>query len=178
MTDADSAERSCPWCSAPAAAGATTCSACGAALAQRESLGDVRIPGLTAVDPALAAVDGRPIHLTGPSPSHRVADAAVAAVVIGGPAGLAIMGGIAAVAAAEYAGTRRPGLAAPDDLAAVGRPSEIALKALEQVEAAAADGSARADVAAETSAAGDAAAAGADAEAPAVDPWRDLPPGQ
>ena len=163
MADGEKVERSCPWCSAPALADATTCSSCGAALAQRESLGDVRIPGLTAVDPALAAADGRPIHLTGPSPSHGVADDAVAAVVIGGPAGLAIMGGIAAVAAAEYAGAKRSGLSAPDDLAAVGRPSEIALKALELADSAPAEEAAPAD------------------EAPAaaeLDPWRDLPPSE
>ena len=171
MTDVDSVERSCPWCSAAAAPDATTCASCGAALAQRESLGDVRIPGLTAVDPALAAVDGRPIRLTGPSPSHGVADAAVAAVVIGGPAGLAIMGGIAAVAAAEYAGAKRPGLSSPDDLAAVGRPSENALKALEQAEAASGDEK----VAAESAA--DAATIEEPAGPPERDPWRDLPGG-
>ena len=43
----------CPWCATPAAEGATRCSSCGAALAQRESIGDLVIPGLTAVDPAL-----------------------------------------------------------------------------------------------------------------------------
>jgi hypothetical protein len=161
MADGDSVGRSCPWCSAPAADEANTCASCGAALAQRESLGDVRIPGLTAVDPALAAADGRPIHLAGPSPSHGVADAAVAAVVIGGPAGLAIMGGIAAVAAAEYAGAKRPGVTAPDDLAAVGRPSEVALKALELAESSPSDNDAAVD---ESPAAAD------------LDPWRDLPP--
>jgi hypothetical protein len=171
MTDGDSVDRSCPWCSAPATGDATTCSACGAALAQRESLGDVRIPGLTAVDPALAAVAGRPIHLTGPSPSHGVADAAVAAVVIGGPAGLAIMGGIAAVAAAEYAGARRPGLGSPDDLAAVGRPSEVALKALERVEAASGDEAERAEPGPDGAAEEE---PGPEAE---LDPWRDLPGG-
>jgi hypothetical protein len=149
-----------------------------AALAQRESLGDVRIPGLTAVDPAVAAVDGRPIHLTGPSPSHGVADAAVAAVVIGGPAGLAIMGGIAAVAAAEYAGAKRPGISSPDDLASVGRPSEVALKALEQAEAASAGAEAAPGSAPDRSAP-DAATheERADAETPEPDPWRDLPGG-
>ena len=165
MADEESVERSCPWCSAPAAAGATNCGSCGAALAQRESLGDVRIAGVTSVDPALAAVDGRPMRLTGPSPSHGVADAAVAAVIIGGPAGLAIMGGIAAVAAAEYAGAKRPGLAAPD-LEAVGRPSEVALRALELAEAKPAE-----------SPDAEAGANAADA-APELDPWRDLPTGQ
>ena len=169
MTDAATTERTCPWCSMAAPEGATRCSSCGASLAQRESIGDVQIAGVTSVDPALAAVDGKPIHLTGPSPTHGVADAAIGAVAIGGPAGLAILGGIAAVAAAEYAGARRPGAAAPHDLADVGRPSEAALRALERIES------------------GDQAptptpTTGADpdergAPEPGGDPWRDLPAG-
>src|SRR6476620_4278558 len=132
MSEGAPAGRTCPWCSAAASDDATTCSSCGAALAQRESIGDLQIAGLTSVDPALAAVADRPIHLGGPSPSHGVADAAIGAVAIGGPAGLAILGGIAAVAAAEYVGAKRPG-AASIDLADVGRPSEVALRALEHL---------------------------------------------
>ena len=48
---------------------------CGAALAQRESIGDLRIPGLTSVDPALEDFDKRPLHLRGPSPSQGMAPA-------------------------------------------------------------------------------------------------------
>jgi RNA polymerase subunit RPABC4/transcription elongation factor Spt4 len=48
-------ERQCPWCSAVAAVDATHCPACGAALAQRESIADLVIAGVTTVDPALAA---------------------------------------------------------------------------------------------------------------------------
>ena len=159
MTEGAPEARSCPWCSAAAPDEATTCSSCGAALAQRESIGDLQIAGLTAVDPALAAVADRPIHLGGPSPSHGVADAAIGAVAIGGPAGLAILGGIAAVAAAEYVGAKRPG-AAPIDLADVGRPSEVALQALERLGS---EGAAS-------------VADGTEVEpATAPDPWRDLP---
>jgi len=160
MTDGAPEGRTCPWCSAAASDDARTCASCGAALAQRESIGDLQMAGLTAVDPALAAVADRPIHLGGPSPSHGVADAAIGAVAIGGPAGLAILGGIAAVAAAEYVGAKRPG-AASIDLADVGRPSEVALRALERL------GSEAATPVPE----------GVDVEAaPAPDPWRDLPP--
>src|SRR6478752_6909349 len=127
MTDEGTEPRTCPWCSTPAADEATTCSSCGAALAQRESLGGVQIPGLTTVDPGLAAFDAQPTHLTGPSSSQAVGHVALSA----------------------------PGLGAPDELDAVGRPSEVALRALEQVES---GGSTPADE-------GD--------EAP--DPWRDLP---
>ena len=161
MTSEAGIGRSCPWCAAPAADGAATCAACGAALAQRESLGDVAIPGLTAVDPALQAVDGRPMHLAGPSASHGVANGVLAAAVLGGPVGFVALGGIAAVAAAEYAGAKRDGVrGAPDDLADIGRPSALARLALERAEA---DGPAPQPEPLSA------------APAPGPDPWRDLP---
>ena len=94
----------CPWCATPAAEGATRCMSCGAALAQRESIGDLVVPGLTAVDPALKDLDGRPLHLRGPSPTQGVASGLVVAAAAGGPIGLAIAGGVGALAAAEYMG--------------------------------------------------------------------------
>lgn len=123
----------CPWCATPAAPEAKTCADCGAALAQRESIGDLVIPGLTAVDPALADLADRPLHLTGPSASHGVASGAIAAAAIGGPAGLAIIGGVAAVAAVEYLGAGRLG---PDGkpIGEVGQSSEAVLQAIEKLE--------------------------------------------
>lgn len=160
MTSASESSRTCPWCAAVATDAATSCAACGAALAQRETLGDIAIPGVTAVHPALLAADGRPMHLAGPSATHGVASGVMVAAMIGGPVGLVALGGIAAVAAAEYAGARRDGIGAgPEDLASVGRPSELALLALERVEA---DSS------------GDVTPAST-ASRPAADPWRDLP---
>ena len=164
MTEDAPEGRTCPWCSAAASDDARTCASCGAALAQRESIGDLQIAGLTSVDPALAAVADRPIHLGGPSPSHGVADAAIGAVAIGGPAGLAILGGIAAVAAAEYVGAKRPG-AASIDLADVGRPSEVALRVLERLGA---------EGEAPVTESGDPPRA--EVAPPPPDPWRDLPP--
>ncbi len=169
MTDEAATERTCPWCAATAPEAATRCPSCGAALAQRESIGDVPIAGVTAVDPALAAVDGKPIHLTGPSPTHGIADAAFGAAMIGGPAGLVVLGGIAAVAAAEYAGAKRPGITAPEDLESIGRPSELALRALERIEAG--DG---ASPPSPIKSAGPHEPASSE---PAQDPWRDLPAG-
>ncbi len=49
----DGEPRRCPWCSAAAPEGATHCSACGASLAERESLDGLAIPGVTVVDPDL-----------------------------------------------------------------------------------------------------------------------------
>lgn len=123
----------CPWCSTPAPPGATRCSSCGAALAQRQSIGELVVPGLTVVDPALQDYAERPLHLRGPSPSHGVASGAIAAAAIGGPLGLAIIGGVAAVAAAEYIGAGREG---PDGvpLDQVGQASGAVLQAIEKLE--------------------------------------------
>jgi hypothetical protein len=123
----------CPWCSAPAPATATHCPACGAALAQRESIGDLVIPGVTNVDPALVFYDAQPTHLRANSPSQSMAAGAIAAVSIGGPAGLAAIGGLAAVAAVEYMGVRRES-GPPVDPASVGKPSEAVQLALERLE--------------------------------------------
>ena len=124
---------SCPWCSTPAADDAKTCSNCGAALAQREKIGDLLIPGLTAVDPALEDYDKRPLHLRGPSPTQGMASGIMIAAAAGGPVGLAAIGGIAAVAAAEYVGSRGPD-GQPIALEDVGKPSEAVLQALERLE--------------------------------------------
>lgn len=123
----------CPWCATPAARGAARCSNCGAALAQRESIGDLVIPGLTAVDPALKDFADRPLHLAGPSPTHGVASGVVAAAAMGGPMGLAILGGVAAVGAAEYLGAIKVG---PDGVPVekVGQASGAVLEAIEKLE--------------------------------------------
>jgi hypothetical protein len=121
-------DRTCPWCSEAAGATDITCSKCGAALAQREDLGGVLIPGLTGVDPGLAAFAAQPTHLRGPSPSQGLATGIIPAAAMGGPAGLAIIGGIAAVAALEYMSGKGSG-SSPADLETLGKPSELALLA-------------------------------------------------
>lgn len=174
--------RACAWCAAVAADDATTCASCGAALAQRESLGDVRIPGLTAVDAALEDYAKRPMHLRGPSSSQGIAPALIVGAAAGGPIGAVLIGGVVAVAAAEYLGAKQPGTggAARDE---VGRPSEVALQALEREAAATTEGAA-----AEGAKAGQAGAQPApgtatnteEPDAAAADGgmsiWRDLPP--
>lgn len=125
---------SCAWCSTVAPVSATSCPSCGAALAQRESLGDVPIPGVTSVDPALQSIANQPLRLRGPSPTQGVADGIVAAAIIGGPVGLAALGGVAAVAAAEYAGARRDHASGPERLADVGRISSVAQLAIDQLQ--------------------------------------------
>ncbi|MBI2781179.1 MAG: hypothetical protein HYX55_05225 [Chloroflexi bacterium] len=123
----------CPWCGAPATHGATRCSACGAALAQHESLGGVRIPGLTSVDPALEDFDKRPLHIPGPSPTQGMAPALIIGALAGGPAGLVAMGGVAALAGVEFVASQHDGTDT-QELADVGRPSELALQALRHLD--------------------------------------------
>jgi hypothetical protein len=134
LIDPQPAGRTCPWCSAAAPDSATTCPACGAALAQRESIAGLVIPGLTSIDPALQAIDGQPIHLRGPSPTQGMASGAMVAAVIGGPVGLAMIGGMAAGAAVEYMASGRGRSAGSENLDDLGRPSPSALQALERLE--------------------------------------------
>ncbi len=161
---AGEAPRTCAWCGTAAASPeATSCSNCGAALAQRESIGDLAIPGLTAVDAALQDYDKRPLRLRGPSPSQGMAPALIVGAMAGGPIGLAAIGGVAAVAAAEFLGTR-PGRAG-GSLESVGKPSEVALQAIAQLGDADAGTASRSDP-------GPVAAVAAD-DGRSI--WRDLP---
>lgn len=116
--------RTCAWCSHAAPMDATSCPSCGAALAQRETIGDLVIPGLTDIRPDLLDADGRPLHIPVQSNAQGIASGAMIGAMIGGPVGLAAIGGTAAVAAAEYlSASRKPGDApAFED---VGRPSDI-----------------------------------------------------
>ena len=135
MTDDASDGRSCPWCSASAGADATTCGACGAALAQRESIGGLVIPGVTSVHPALQAIDGLPMRIGGPSPTQGMAPGIVIAASFGGPVALAALGGLAVVAAAEYAGAGRGGHGRGSaDPTTLGNPSAVVLQALDRLE--------------------------------------------
>jgi hypothetical protein len=137
---APAAGRRCPWCSEPAAAEATHCRACGAALAQRETIGGLVIPGVTTVDPALQAYAAQPLRIPGSSPSQGVAGGAVvAAAAAGGPLGLAALAGLAAVAASEYLGANHGTPGSPADANDIGRPSEAVLQALERLEREAAE---------------------------------------
>jgi hypothetical protein len=155
----------CPWCSAAAPVGASSCPDCGAALAQRESIAGLQITGVTSVDPALLDADGRPMHIPKSSPTQGMAGGVMLAALAGGPVGLAAIGGLAVVGAAEYALSGRGGRDGAPSLDDLGRPSEAALRAIERLSAEnAADG---------------ADPSGSPQEPPperrANDPWRDLP---
>ena len=127
----ETAPRACQWCGVVSDTAATTCRGCGAALGERESLGGVVVPGVTAVDPALQAYDAQPWRLPRSSPSQGMAGGTIAAAAMGGPAGIAALGGLAAVAAVEYL-TAKPGGPEATTLG-VGQPSEAALKMVERL---------------------------------------------
>jgi hypothetical protein len=74
------------------------------------------------------------MRITGASPSQGVAPALIVGAALGGPLGVAAIGGVAAVAGAEYLGARRPGLTAPDGLESVGRTSEVARQVAERLD--------------------------------------------
>jgi hypothetical protein len=159
----------CAWCGTEAAPGAATCPSCGAALAQREDIGGVVIPGVTGVDPALQGLADRPVRIPGASPSQGMAGGMAVAAAMGGPVALAAIGGFAAVAAAEYIGARRPDGADGLDAAHVGELSEVARQALARLE--------RGDVPAGAASPPDdpMTAQQAPDPTPLGDPWRDLP---
>jgi len=167
--------RSCAWCATPAADDATVCASCGAALAQHESLGDVRIPGLTGIDPALEDFDKRPLHLRGPSPTQGAASGLIVGAAAGGPIGAVVIGGVVAMAAAEYLGAKQPGTEGVT-LENVGKPSELALQALEKARAAGPESGASTGVPGATSPAEPERDAAAEDGGMSI--WRDLPTGE
>ena len=150
--------RTCAWCSHAAPANAIQCPSCGAALAQRESIGDLVIPGVTSVRADLVDADGRPLHIPGASNAQGLASGAMIGAMIGGPVGLAAIGGMAVVSAAEYVAASRRGADGPA-LEDVGRPIDAAAKVAEELDREGAKGPEPA----------------AEPWRDAADPWRDLP---
>lgn len=134
-TNTDPAPRRCQWCSEVAAESDTQCRACGANLAQRETIGEVVIPGVTHVDPGLKSYAAQPLRIPGASPSQYVAGPAVgAAVVVGGPAAIVALAGLGAVAATEYGTAGRGQHVTQADLEKLGMPSEAAMQMLKKLE--------------------------------------------
>jgi hypothetical protein len=110
--------RLCPWCSAEVPQNASHCPSCGDALAQRESIDDLVIPGVTAVDPALETYAAHPLRLPGPSPSQSMTGRAI------------VEAGLAAADLLGVGGDED----ADAELASVGQPSEAALLAVERLD--------------------------------------------
>jgi len=163
----------CPWCSATNAPGARQCVSCGAAIAQRDDLGGVVIPGVTGVDPNLL---GTPRSLASPIIRSQGTMGAINAV-----SHVNATLGLAAAAAILGQDTIKGMLGANDaDLGTVGVPSEAALLAVEklardQESREAAERSAAASGEGPVSASGEGAPSGDGPVAPLPDPWADLP---
>jgi hypothetical protein len=129
------AERRCAWCDAPAPETLVDCAECGAKLAQRETLGDLVIPGVTHVDPALQQYSKDPLRIPRASSSQYVAGPALgAAATVGGPAGLIALAALGAVAANEYNAASRGRRLTPEEIEKLGQPSEAALLMLKKLE--------------------------------------------
>ena len=157
--DPDPAEVSpdhhCQWCSAPAPAGATNCPTCGASLAERESLGDTLIPGVTGVDPSVKASE----EFARGQLNRANARSSLLGPAMGGLAG-GLVGHVVVSALESYAVKKMVGDPEPTSSGLV----QLAAK-LERDEAEA-KGHER----------GAEPATGAEAAAPpAPDPWADLP---
>jgi hypothetical protein len=125
--DAPTPPGTCPWCSAKNAPEARQCRSCGAAIAQRDDLAGVVVPGVTGVDPNLL---GTPSSLASPMLRSQGTLGAIHAVShVNATLGLA--------AAAAYLGqdTIKGMLGQHDaDMDTVGKPSEAALLAVEKLE--------------------------------------------
>lgn len=107
----------CPWCAQPATPGIYHCSNCGAVMAQRDDLGGLLIPGVTAVDPAMQARSYASSVLGAQSRSSTLS-------AIGAVGGTTAQVAVAAAMLARD-GLRGTGIAAnPED---VGKPSQAAL---------------------------------------------------
>ena len=166
-TGADSGHR-CAWCGTDADPDAVACPSCGAALAQREDIGGVVIPGVTDVDPALKGLADHALGRARAGDPHRPVGGMAVAAAMGGPVALAATAANPPIAAAEYIGAKRPDGSAAPDAAHVGELSEVARLALARLESAEASERAVSDA--------EPVADTAEPEpSPLADPWRDLP---
>lgn len=129
----DEGKVECQWCTTTATKEATHCPKCGAALILRETIGDMVIPGVTHVDPALSQFASEPLHLPGPSPTQGAAGPAIAAAALAGPAGLVALAGLGGLAAAEYLGAGRGQKTTRSDIDKVGELSEPVRRMLERL---------------------------------------------
>src|SRR5207244_3941740 len=99
MTDAAGAtERNCQWCGQAAPTEATHCAVCGAALPLSVPIDELRIAGVTDVDPELKSYAKRPLRIPTGSPTQQLAGRALGAAALGGPAAILAAGALAAVA--------------------------------------------------------------------------------
>jgi len=135
-TPTPTAERRCQWCAQAAPPKSTHCASCGAALPLPGSLGELVVAGVTDVDPELAAYGRRPLRIPRGSPTESLASGAIGAAAAG-PAGVLVLGAIAAVAVKEFTGAGNGAHRASLDN--FGQPSEPVLEMAKRLQAQAAE---------------------------------------
>ncbi len=126
--DVSEEPRRCPWCSTEVGPEASKCPSCGAAVAQRESVGGLVIPGVTSVDPAYQSTGSSLIRSTLRAQQTSASLGAIGQVNQG--ASVAVAG---ALLARDYMKGMFSGVD-PADVSRVGQPSEAALLAAERLE--------------------------------------------
>jgi hypothetical protein len=171
------ASRSCPWCSATAPAEATNCPACGAALAERDSVGDLVIPGVTDVDPALAAAsgDGALTRLKRVNSRNALLNNVVPTLLMDGP----VLMGAGAAAGLAAIGLDAVTMGGPADASNLGQASDAALARAAEMDSGAEAKGAGQPAAEPTSGvvAGGPEPAATESPPPAPpDPWSDVAP--
>ena len=123
----------CQMCGVAGRPNETHCRECGAALPLLETVGDLVIPGVTHLDPDLELYARQPLRLGRKTTTEVIAPGAVhAAVVLGGPAGLAALGAIAAVAASELSSRAPAGQNVPPDR--LGEPNAVVLEMAQRLQ--------------------------------------------
>ena len=125
------APHKCQWCSAVTPQGATHCPTCGASLAERESLGDIPIPGVTEIDPALPQ-EHDPLHtvmvVQGNSMSPNALGGRSPLNALPGGFGFGLAMGAALVKGFERLAQEQP------DPSLVGKPSAAALSLAKRLD--------------------------------------------
>ncbi len=160
---ASEADLVCPWCSTGAAPGTIRCPGCGAAMAQRDSLGDVVVPGVTHADSEIP-----PPSLTRSLVRTQTTMGTLNALGQAGGVTVQLAAAAAILAKGEIGGILGGG-PAPDP-ASIGRTSQAALDMAERL-----DQVKELPAGADANVSADAAGSAPEEEPPASDPWRDLP---
>jgi hypothetical protein len=125
-------KRICQWCGEEARADATHCAACGAALPLLVPIDELRVVGVTDVDPDLKVYEKGPLRIPTGSPTQQMAGRVMGAAALGGPGAILAAGAIAAVAANEFGSAGRGH--AHGSALDVGQPSEASLEIAKRLQ--------------------------------------------
>src|SRR3954468_19910975 len=101
--------RRCEWCSAIAAADASNCPGCGAAMPMADAEAELYYPGVTDIHPHLKAAAQRPLQVPQSASTTQMMGGSVLRFASqAGPGGTLIgLGAVAAMAAVEWMGKKK-----------------------------------------------------------------------